>query len=58
MNKTFRGAVLIKNSVVKCQLCFVRGLSKNSCLVAGIVSFHIVGLHLRTLRNLESYPSH
>ena len=58
MNKTFRGAVLIKNSIVKCQLCFVRGLSKNSCLVTGIVSFDIVGLHLRTFRNLESYPSH
>ena len=33
---------------------FVR---KNSCLVARIVSFDTVGLHLLTFRILEPYPS-
>ena len=30
---------------------------KNSCLVARIVSFDTVGIHLYTFRILEQYPS-
>ena len=32
----------MENPIVECQLCFVRGtnfVKKNSCLIAGIVSF-------------------
>ena len=32
-------------------------VKKNSCLVARIVSFDTVGLHLLTLPILEPYPS-
>ena len=32
-------------------------VKKNSCLVARIVSFDTVGLHLLTFRILEPYPS-
>ena len=32
-------------------------VKKNSCLVARIVSFDAVGLHLLTFRILEPYPS-
>ena len=32
-------------------------VKKNSCLVARIVPFDTVGLHLLTLRILEPYPS-
>ena len=32
-------------------------VNKNSCLVARIVSFDTVGLHVLTLRILELYPS-
>ena len=32
-------------------------VKKNSCLVARIVSFETVGLHLLTFRILEPYPS-
>ena len=32
-------------------------IKKNSCLVARIVSFDTVGLHLLIFRILESYPS-
>ena len=46
------------NSSVSVMLCtgatFVK---KNSCLVARIVSFDTVGLHLLTFRILEPYPS-
>ena len=46
------------NSSVSVMLCtgatFVK---KNSCLVARIVSFDTVGLHLLTFRILEQYPS-
>ena len=46
------------NSTVTVMLCtgatFVK---KNSCLVARIVSFDTVGLHLLTCRILEPYPS-
>ena len=45
MKQTFRGAVLMKNPIVQCQLYFVLGATfanKNSCLVARIVSFDIV----------------
>ena len=31
-------------------------VKKNSCLVAGIVSFNTTGLHLLTFRILEPYP--
>ena len=46
------------NSTMSVMLCtgatFVK---KNSCLVARIVSFDTVGLHLLTFRILEPYPS-
>ena len=46
------------NSTMSVMLCagatFVK---KNSCLVARIVSFYIVGLHLLTYCILEPYPS-
>ena len=46
------------NSTMSVMLCtratFVK---KNSCLVARIVPFDIVGLHLLTFRILEPYPS-
>ena len=46
------------NSTMSVMLCtgatFVK---KNSCLVARIVSFDTVGLHLLTFRILESYLS-
>ena len=32
-------------------------VKKNSCLVARILSFHTVGLHLLTFLILEPYPS-
>ena len=32
-------------------------VKKNSCLVARIFSFDIVGVHLLTFRILEPYPS-
>ena len=32
-------------------------VKKNSCLIARIISFDTVGLHLLTLRILEQYPS-
>ena len=32
-------------------------VKKNSCLVAGIVRFDTVGLHLLTFRILEPFPS-
>ena len=32
-------------------------VKKNSCLVAGIVSFDTAGQHLLTFRILEPYPS-
>ena len=32
-------------------------VKKNSCLVARIISFDTVGLHLLTFRILEPYPS-
>ena len=60
MKKTFRGAVLIKNPIVQCQLSFVRGLllqRKTPVLVGRIVSFDTVGLHLLSFRILEPYPS-
>ena len=59
MKKKFLGAVLIKNPILQCQLCFVRAtfVKKNSCLVARIVSFETVALHLLTLRILEPYLS-
>ena len=42
-------------SVMLCtEATFVK---KGSCLVARIVSFDAVGLHLLTFRILESYPS-
>ena len=54
------GAVLIKNPVVQCQLCFVRGttfVKKNSCLVARMVPYYTVVLYLLTFHVLEPYPS-
>ena len=46
------------NSTMSVMLCtgatFVK---KNSCLVARIVPFDTVGLHLLTFRILEPYPS-
>ena len=46
------------NSTMSAMLCtgatFVK---KNSCLVARIVPFDTVGLHLLTFRILEPYPS-
>ena len=46
------------NSTMSVMLCtgatFVK---KNSCLVARIVPFDTVGLHLLTFRILEQYPS-
>ena len=46
------------NSTMSVMLCtgatFVK---KNSCLVARIVSFDTVGLHLLIFRILEPYPS-
>ena len=46
------------NSAASVMLCtdatFVK---KNSCLVAGIVLFDTVGMHLLNFRILESYPS-
>ena len=46
------------NSKISVMLCtgatFVK---KNSCLLATIVSFHTVGLHLLTFCILEPYPS-
>ena len=46
------------NSTISVMLCtgatFVK---KNSCLVARIISFDTVGLHLLTFRVLEPYPS-
>ena len=59
MKKKFLGAVLIKNPILQCQLCFVRAtfVKKNSCLVARIVSFETVALHLLTFRILEPYLS-
>ena len=46
------------NSAMSVMLCtgatFVK---KNSCLVARIVPFDTVGLHLLTFRILEPYPS-
>ena len=32
-------------------------VTKNSCLIARIISFDAVGLHLLILRILEQYPS-
>ena len=54
-----RGAVLIKNPIVQCQLCSVRAtfVKKNSCLVARIVPYYTVVLHLLTFHVLEPYLS-
>ena len=42
-------------SVIRCTgATFAK--KKNSCLVARIASFDIVGLHLLTFRILEPYP--
>ena len=55
-----KGSSTNKNtsSTMSVMLCtgatFVR---KNSCLVARIVTFHTVGLHLLTFRILEPYLS-
>ena len=46
------------NSTMSFILCTVATfVKKNSCLVARIVSFDTVGLHLLTLRNSEPYLS-
>ena len=52
MKETFRGAVLIKkpNRAMPVMLCTgATFLKKNSSLVARIVSFDTVGLHLLTV---------
>ena len=46
------------NTTISVMLCTGATFVKNnSCLVARIVSFDIVGLHLLTFRILESYLS-
>ena len=46
------------NSTMSVMLCTgVTFVKKISCLVARIVSFDTVGLHLLTFRILEPYPS-
>ena len=40
--------------MLRAEATFVK---KNSCLVARIVSFDTLGLHLLTFRILEPYPS-
>ena len=60
MKQTFKGSSNNQkpNGTMSVMLCtgatFVK---KNSCLVARIVSFDTVGLHLLTLPILEPYPS-
>ena len=46
------------NSTMSVMFCTVTTfVKKNSCLVARIVPFDTVGLHLRTFHILEPYPS-
>ena len=52
MKQIFRGAVLIKKPILKCQLCFCK-----EKFLLRIVSFDTVGLHLLTFHILELYPS-
>ena len=50
--------MVVKDELVSVMLCTgANFVNKNSCLVARIVSFDSVGLHLLTFRNLEPYPS-
>ena len=47
-----------RSSTMSVMLCMgATFVKKNSCLVARIVPFDTVGLHLFTVRILEPYPS-